>query len=82
MSAATVEERTIQDAVEHTLMPSEATEAADAVHGKVRCVVVTPERAVLDELVDMVVLPMYDGEFGVLPGHSPVMGRLARASCA
>ena len=42
----------------------------------VQCVVVTPERAVLDETVDFVVLPMYDGELGVLPGRAPLIGRL------
>ena len=42
----------------------------------VQCVVVTPERAVLDEAVDFVALPMYDGELGVLPGRAPLIGRL------
>src|SRR4051794_10052732 len=41
-----------------------------------RCVIVTPERAVLDEEVDSVVLPMYDGELGVLPGRAPLIGQL------
>ena len=41
-----------------------------------QCVVVTPERAVLDEAADFVALPMYDGELGVLPGRSPLIGRL------
>ena len=41
-----------------------------------QCVVVTPERAVLDEPVDFVALPMYDGELGVLPGRTPLIGRL------
>jgi F-type H+-transporting ATPase subunit epsilon len=41
-----------------------------------KCVVVTPERAVLDEMVDFVALPMYDGELGVLPGRAPLIGRL------
>ncbi len=41
-----------------------------------RCVVVTPERAVLDEPADFVALPMYDGELGVLPGRAPLIGRL------
>lgn len=41
-----------------------------------KCVVVTPERALLDETVDFVVLPMYDGELGVLPGRAPLIGRL------
>jgi F-type H+-transporting ATPase subunit epsilon len=38
--------------------------------------VVTPERALLDEAADFVVLPMYDGELGVLPGRAPLIGRL------
>src|SRR5437016_6134876 len=42
----------------------------------VKCVVVTPERAVLDEVVDFVALPMFDGELGVLPGRAPLIGRL------
>jgi F-type H+-transporting ATPase subunit epsilon len=42
----------------------------------VQCVVVTPEKAVLDEAVDFVALPMYDGELGVLPGRAPLIGRL------
>lgn len=31
---------------------------------------VTPERMVLSEMVDMVVVPGTEGNFGVLPGHS------------
>jgi F-type H+-transporting ATPase subunit epsilon len=41
-----------------------------------QCVVVTPERAVLDEKADFVALPMIDGELGVLPGRLPLIGRL------
>jgi F-type H+-transporting ATPase subunit epsilon len=41
-----------------------------------RCVVVTPEQALLDEPVDFVALPLYDGELGVLPGRAPLIGRL------
>jgi F-type H+-transporting ATPase subunit epsilon len=48
----------------------------DATTKAVQCVVVTPERAVLDEAVDFVALPMYDGELGVLPGRAPLIGRL------
>jgi F-type H+-transporting ATPase subunit epsilon len=44
--------------------------------GRVECVVVTPERTLFDELVEFVVLPLYDGELGVLAGHSPLIGRL------
>jgi F-type H+-transporting ATPase subunit epsilon len=43
---------------------------------KLECVVVTPERTVLDELVDFVALTLYDGELGILPGRSPLIGRL------
>jgi F-type H+-transporting ATPase subunit epsilon len=49
----------------------------DFASGKsLQCVVVTPERAVLDEPADFVALPMYDGELGVLPGRAPLIGRL------
>src|SRR5438128_1716502 len=44
--------------------------------GRLRCVVVTPEKAILDEVTDFVALPMYDGELGVLPGRLPLIGRL------
>src|ERR1700722_5066520 len=40
------------------------------------CIVVTPERALLDEPADFVALPMFDGELGVLPGRAPLIGRL------
>ena len=36
----------------------------------------TPEKAVLDQIAEMVVLPMFDGELGVLPGTAPIIGRL------
>jgi F-type H+-transporting ATPase subunit epsilon len=48
----------------------------DATQQMLKCVVVTPERGVLDESVEFVVLPMYDGELGVLPGRAPLIGRL------
>jgi F-type H+-transporting ATPase subunit epsilon len=41
-----------------------------------RCQIVTPERKALDEVVDFVALPLFDGELGVLPGRSPLIGRL------
>jgi F-type H+-transporting ATPase subunit epsilon len=41
-----------------------------------QCVVVTPERTVLDTTADAVVVPLYDGELGVLPGRAPLIGRL------
>ena len=48
----------------------------DASSKNLQCVVVTPERAVFDEQVDFVGLPMMDGELGVLPGRAPLIGRL------
>ncbi len=42
----------------------------------VRVVVVTPEKAVLDEAAASVTLPLYDGELGVLPGHAAFVGQL------
>ena len=38
--------------------------------------VVTPERRVLSEVVDMVTLPGFGGELGILPGHTPLISRL------
>jgi F-type H+-transporting ATPase subunit epsilon len=38
--------------------------------------VVTPERRLLSEAVDMVTLPGYGGELGILPGHTPLISRL------
>jgi F-type H+-transporting ATPase subunit epsilon len=49
----------------------------DTASGKtIQCVVVTPEKAVLDEPAEFVALPMIDGELGVLPGRAPLIGRL------
>jgi F-type H+-transporting ATPase subunit epsilon len=41
-----------------------------------KCVVVTPEKAVLDEAADFVVVPMFDGELGVALDRLPLIGRL------
>lgn len=41
-----------------------------------QCQIVTPERVVVDERVSFVSVPLFDGEFGVLPGHAPMVGRL------
>jgi F-type H+-transporting ATPase subunit epsilon len=76
MSDTLQPEPTVQSAVEHALLASEATEMADALKGRVRCIVVTPERAVMDETAELVILPMSDGELGVLPGRAPLIGRL------
>lgn len=41
-----------------------------------QCIVVTPEETALDETVDFVAVPLFDGELGIGTGHSPVIGRL------
>ncbi len=42
----------------------------------VHCLVITPEKTVVDERVDAVIVPLYDGEFGIYPDRAPVVGRL------
>ena len=37
---------------------------------------VSPERLVLSAEVDMVVVPGADGDFGVLPGHAPLISNV------
>ncbi len=39
-------------------------------------VIVTPERTVVDQSVDGVVVPGVEGEFGVLPEHEPFLSAL------
>ena len=41
-----------------------------------KCMVVTPERVVVDETVEFVALPLFDGELGVLADRAPLTGRL------
>jgi F-type H+-transporting ATPase subunit epsilon len=43
---------------------------------KLNCVVVTPERSVLNVNADYVSVPLVDGELGVLPGRAELIGRL------
>ncbi len=38
--------------------------------------IVTPDRSVVQEVVDEVQIPGSDGYFGVLPGHTPVLTAL------
>lgn len=44
---------------------------------KIDLQIVTPERQVLAETVDEVVLPGAEGYLGVLPGHAPLLTALA-----
>ena len=43
---------------------------------KLRLIVVTPERTLLDEPVAALRFPLYDGDIGILPGRIPLIGRL------
>ncbi len=38
--------------------------------------VVTPEETILEVSADFVALPLFDGEIGIQPKHSPMIGRL------
>jgi F-type H+-transporting ATPase subunit epsilon len=44
--------------------------------GRVQCLVVTPEKVLIDEVVQSVVIPAYDGELGILHGRAPLIARL------
>jgi F-type H+-transporting ATPase subunit epsilon len=41
-----------------------------------KCLVVTPEKTVLNMEATFVVLPLADGEHGILPKHTPLIARL------
>lgn len=43
---------------------------------QLRLTITTPEKTELDTTVDSVTVPLYDGEIGILPKHSPMVGRL------
>jgi F-type H+-transporting ATPase subunit epsilon len=40
------------------------------------CTVVTPERSILDEDAERIVVPAHDGEIGILPGHARLLAKL------
>ena len=48
------------------------SETSDAL----KVIVVTPEETVVETTADSLVLPLFDGEIGILKGHSPMIGRL------
>ena len=41
-----------------------------------KCIVVTPEETALETEAEFVALPLFDGEIGIYPNHSPMIGRL------
>ena len=49
---------------------------ADQIPAKLHLVVVTRERKIVEIDVDEVILPGYDGELGILPGHTPLLAML------
>ncbi len=48
----------------------------EVITGKLSLEIVTPEKIVVVKEVDEVVLPGLEGEFGVLPGHTPFLSAL------
>jgi F-type H+-transporting ATPase subunit epsilon len=53
-----------------------AEHAPTAADSALHVVVVTPESTVVDTTADFVALTLVDGEYGVAPLHSPMIGRL------
>lgn len=43
---------------------------------QLRLVLVTPETTLVDTPTTSIVVPMFDGQLGVLPGRAPAVGRL------
>lgn len=43
---------------------------------RVQFELVSPERLILSEMVEMVVVPGSEGNFGVLPGHAPLISTI------
>ena len=45
-----------------------------------RVLVISPEASLFDGDADSVVVPVYDGEVGILPNHAPFMAPLGRGT--
>lgn len=43
---------------------------------QLQVIVVTPETTVREAVASFVALPLFDGEIGIAPAHSPMIGRL------
>ena len=43
---------------------------------QLQLILVTPEKTLLDEPVQALRFPLYDGQIGILPGRAPMVGRL------
>jgi F-type H+-transporting ATPase subunit epsilon len=46
------------------------------VAGQLKCLVITPEKQLVDQEADFVILTAVDGEMGILPEHSAVLCKL------
>jgi len=55
---------------------AELTNQAGSIDGTLTVSVVTPEATLVERSAEFVALPLFDGELGVAPGHSPFIGRL------
>jgi F-type H+-transporting ATPase subunit epsilon len=56
--------------------------ATDKVSDKIfQCKILTPEKSLFEGNADMVVVPGYDGEIGILKGHSNLVARLSCGEC-
>jgi F-type H+-transporting ATPase subunit epsilon len=42
----------------------------------IKCIIVTPEKTVLRQDATFIVLPLFDGECGILPNHAPLIARI------
>ncbi len=40
------------------------------------CIVVTPEQTLYDQTAEFAAMMLFDGEIGIAPGHTPMIGRL------
>ncbi len=49
---------------------------ADTLPTKIHLTVVTRERKIVEVDVEEIVLPAFDGEIGILPGHTPLLTTL------
>jgi F-type H+-transporting ATPase subunit epsilon len=55
---------------------AETASTTEVQRDRLQCVVVTPEATVVDTTARFVALPLFDGEVGISPLHSPMIGRL------
>jgi F-type H+-transporting ATPase subunit epsilon len=57
-------------------MADHSHSSSTASESTLRVVVVTPEATIVDTTADFVAIPLVDGELGIAPLHSPMIGRL------